>query len=105
MNLEDIISLKVREAVHAALDERESLALPRLYRLSEVEEHYGGTVKAATLRALCKSGVLPYVRLTPEGPYLLTPEGIRVAVERLTTQPDTTHERVLADRKRLSDVK
>lgn len=87
MTFEDIVTEKVREAVHQALDERDENALPELYTLRQAEEHYGGHVKAATLRALCKSGVLPYVRLTPEGAYYLTPDGLRAAIERCTHQP------------------
>jgi len=44
-------------------------------------------VKVSTLRALCKSGVLPFVRLTEGGAYYLTPEGMRLAIERCASEP------------------
>lgn len=94
MSFEEIIATNVREAVHQALDERDENALPELYTLKQVEDHYAGEVKASTLRALCKSGVLPYVRLTPEGAYYLTPEGLRTAIKRCTHQPSPQRPRI-----------
>jgi len=87
MTFEQIIAEKVREAVHQALDERGENALPELYTLQQAADQYHGALKIKTLRALCKSGILPHVRFTEAGPYYLTPEGIRTAIERCTTQP------------------
>lgn len=89
MTFEEIVAEKVREAVHQALDEREEHALPELYTLQQAEDRYAGALKVKTLRALCKSGVLPHVRFSDAGPYYLTPEGIRTAIEQCTKQPSS----------------
>ena len=86
MSLEETIALAVRQAVHAALDERETHALPRLYTLKELETAYTDQVtgekrlKASTLRALIKSGDLEAVK--PGSEYLISPEALKVALER-----------------------
>ena len=89
MTLEELLAEKIREAVHQALDERGENALPELYTLQQAADQYHGALKVKTLRALCKSGVLPHVRFSDAGPYYLTPEGIRTAIERCTKQPSS----------------
>lgn len=83
MTFEDLMREEVRKAVHDALDEREANTLPPLYTLKQVEEYYGGELKASALRAMCLSGTLDYVR-HGQGPYFLTPEGLKEAIKRLT---------------------
>ena len=113
MTFEELVRDEVRKAVHAALDEREANTLPPLYTLQQVEDYYGGELKASTLRALCKSGTLPYVRYG-ESRYYLTPEGLKEAIKRLTVQakpkPITVprspkHARRKAAKKRLAEAK
>ena len=78
------------EAVEAARREALENTPPPLYTLKQVEEMYGGAIKASTLRALILSGELDYVRYG-QGAYLLTTQHLREAVERLThkAQPRT----------------
>jgi len=87
VSFEELLAEKIREAVHQALDERGEHTLPELYTLQQAEDRYAGALKVKTLRALCKSGVLPHVRFTDAGPYYLTPEGIRTTIQRCTKQP------------------
>ena len=111
MNFEDLIAEQVRRAVHDALDEREANTLPALYTLQQVEDYYGGALKASTLRQMCKSGTLSYVRYG-EGPYYLTPEGLKEAVRRLTRKGrkpiqiprSPKHAREKVSRKRLEEA-
>lgn len=85
MSLEETIALAVRQAVHAALDERETHALPRLYTLKELETAYADPktgekrLKASTLRALILSGELEAIK--PGSQYLVSPKALRTALE------------------------
>jgi len=89
VTFEEHMSGIVRDAIHQVLDERDEHALPELYTLQQASDRYHGQIKVSTLRALCKSGVLPYVRLTEGGPYYLTPEGLRAAIQRCSIPPTT----------------
>lgn len=90
MTLEQQITAAVREAVHAALEEHATYTWPEVLTLKQVEERYRDPVtgekpiKASTLRALILSGVLEAVRTSDNGAYLVKPEALATAIERLT---------------------